>query len=68
MTDIVLENKIIEVDYCKHSSNGLLIYLSGQIMNGKPIGIWKQFDHQNQLVTELSGTELNSYFYPYGES
>lgn len=66
--NLLLEHKLIEIDYCKPVPGGLLIYLSGQIMNGKPVGIWKKFDHENQLMIELSGTELDNYLYPYGVS
>lgn len=52
--NLLLEHKLIEIDYCKPVPGGLLIYLSGQIMNGKPVGIWRRYDDLGNFVEETN--------------
>lgn len=51
-----LELFLTEVDYLKPSRDGYVIYLSGQLFRGKPIGIWKKID--NGIVISGSYSEL----------
>lgn len=48
----LLELTLLEIDYLKPSGNGFHeIYLSGQMMKGNPIGIWKRYKN-NLLIQE----------------
>lgn len=58
---LLLEHKLIEIDYCKPVSNGCMIYMSGYIMNGKPVGKWTKYDNHGNIINIFDGSELSIY-------
>lgn len=58
---LLLELFLLEVDYCKPIENGALIYMSGQSIRGKPVGLWKKFDNQGNIINIFDGKDLSIY-------
>ncbi len=60
----LLEHNLIEIDYCRPIPGGLRIYLSGQILHSKPVGVWYKIDNTGNIIEKLEGSELTNYFHP----
>lgn len=57
----LLENNILEIDYCIPHKYGLMIQMSGQLFKGKPFGDWKKFDEIGNIKEIFKGESLSIY-------
>ncbi len=55
----LLELTLLDIDYLRPSAHGHQIYLSGQLMRGKPIGIWTKID-KNFVQTQGTFQQLTN--------
>lgn len=50
----LLEDNIIEIDYCVPVPGGLRIFMMGQTFKGEPFGSWKKLDSNGNIIKEFS--------------
>lgn len=62
MESLLLENNILEVDYCFPVPGGLQIFMSGQYFKKKPFGIWKRYDREGNIIHEFSESHLSHIY------
>lgn len=58
---LLLENNILEIDYCIPHPRGLQIVMSGQLFKGNPFGVWKKFDSHGNIINMFEGSTLPIY-------
>lgn len=59
---LLLENNILEVDYCRPVPGGLLIYMTGQYFKKIPFGKWKKYDSSGNVIEEFSENHLDNIY------
>lgn len=59
---LLLENNILEIDYCVPVQGGLRIYMSGQTHKGVPFGSWKLYDLNGAIINEISDNHMTNIF------
>lgn len=62
MKQLLLENNILEIDYCVPFQSGLRIIMSGQNFKGKPFGIWKKIDLNGNIIKEFSENHIEHIY------
>lgn len=46
----LIELTLLEIDYLRPYMNGHRVYLSGQLMHGKPVHMWKKFEENGKII------------------
>lgn len=63
MTEVpLLENNILEIDYCLPVPGGVKIYMSGQTHKGVPFGTWKIYDLNGNIIKEFSENYIDHIY------
>lgn len=63
MTEVpLLEDTLLEIDYCLPVPGGVRIFMSGQTKDGVPVGVWKIYDLNGTIIKEFSENHMSHIY------